>query len=664
MKTNEYFIIDAKYYFKIISKLNKLKKTGDKNKFVLLSELCAYNRLNTLTAIYKARHGWLGASFSIAEIITNLYFDIANIKTPESADRDFILLSKGHAAVMQYAALAGRGFIPSSDLLKYKYSDGPQAHTDMKTRGIEINSGSLGQSLSKACGLAYKTKNKVFVILGDGELQEGQNFEALMTLANLNLKNVIPVIDKNNIQSDSNVQDIKMIKNLNAVLSGLGFKIFHGNGNNIKDSNKILRAIRNTDSPSIFIAETSKGAGISFMSSNSIKRRGYSWHSGIPSTEEYLSALAELKKNISDAELLQEIESFINSNISEKKNYLVLKSAAEKNIISTGEAFSYAISEFALKNKNIFVLDADLEKSCKLSGFAKKFPEQFIEIGISEQDMVSFGGGLALRGKLPVINTYANFFRRAFEQVYINSTECRKIIYAGHYSGLCYATDGKSHQSTGDIAMMRSIPNMLVFHPATPNETKSILNWYINSSCNYPAYFKLHRTPANENIRQLKNSIFKFGYGIKIREKAAASNCVITSGPHLTVFCAEAVDLINESNNKNAFDLFTISTLKNISREFCELLAINYKNIFVIEENISSGGLYDELNLVISKISSIKKNNNKINFKLENIFSKAVDDFTFSTLDQFGLYKHFGLDKNSIAEYLTRAKGEERLAKR
>ena len=652
MKMQNYYLVDAFYYKKICVNLKKTSSHDSKEKFRLLSELCAYNRINTLTAIYKAAHGWLGASLSIAEIITNLYFDIADIHSPTSSVRDFILLSKGHAAVMQYAALVGKGFIKTEDLLKYKHPEGPQAHTDIKTKGIEINSGSLGQTLSKACGIAYNAKNKIYVILGDGELQEGQNFEALMTIAKFNLCNVIPIIDKNNIQSDSNVEDIKQIKNLNMVLAGFGFNVIEGNGNSIEETNKILTLLKNTDIPAVFIANTSKGAGISFMSSSSAERRGYSWHSGIPSPEEYLSALSELKADIKNPKIISGINNFCDLYLKKSGGATNKETKKKNSIFSTGQAFSGAIAKIATDNKNIFVLDADLEKSCKLTEFAQKFPDRFIEIGISEQDMVSFAGGLALKGKIPAVNTYANFYRRAFEQVYINSTEEKKIIYAGHYSGLCYSTDGKSHQATGDTAMMRSIPNMLVFHPAFPEELILILKWYISSNIPKPIYFKLHRTPPESSVIPDKNITFKYGYGIKIREYSTANACILTSGPHLTFFCAEAVDTFNAFKNKKTFfDLFSISTLKNISPAFFNTLAKKYESLIVIEENINAGGLFDELNLLLSQ-NILTVSRKKSNFKLKSILHKAPVDFTFSTLKQFGLYKKFGLDKSSIVKYL------------
>ncbi|NLB34976.1 MAG: transketolase, partial [Elusimicrobia bacterium] len=190
--------------------------------------LSAAIRINALSAIVAAQHGWLGATFSCTDILTFLYFFKMNFdyqgKRPEG---DILILSKGHAAPAQYACLAEHGVISYEDLKKYKTPEGPQAHTDILTPGIPSNTGSLGQSLSKAAGIALadriqNKKRKIFLILGDGELQEGQNYEALMTIAKFNLTEIIPIIDRNRLQTDSPMEAIIGEFNIPKVLSSFG----------------------------------------------------------------------------------------------------------------------------------------------------------------------------------------------------------------------------------------------------------------------------------------------------------------------------------------------------------------------------------------------------------------------------------------------------------
>ncbi|MCD6312052.1 MAG: hypothetical protein J7M11_06305, partial [Elusimicrobia bacterium] len=188
------FLVNKKLLRKAFGNLSKKSSSG------ILACLAAVNRINSLAAIKSAEHGWLGATFSCADIVTYLYF--SEMKAP-----DILILSKGHASPAQYAALAAKGVINFEDLLSYKMPRGLQAHTDMSTPGIVSNTGSLGQSLSKAAGMIMasrlkKENRRAFVILGDGELQEGQNFEALMNIRKNRMTGLVPIIDRNNLQTD------------------------------------------------------------------------------------------------------------------------------------------------------------------------------------------------------------------------------------------------------------------------------------------------------------------------------------------------------------------------------------------------------------------------------------------------------------------------------
>ena len=592
-----------------------------------LKELCTYNRINALAAIYRAQHGWLGASFSVAEILTALYFD-----APQ--DDDTILLSKGHAAAMQYAALAGRGFFRVSELLNYKHPDGPQAHTDIATPGIAINSGSLGQTLSKGCGMAMTGTGQVFVILGDGELQEGQNFEALMTLAKYELANVTVIIDCNGIQSDSNVDAIMGIKDLKGLLQGFGLPVRSVAGNEITDVCTCLAEARKEEGPMVILAQTKKGAGVSFMAANDTARRAYVWHGKAPSLQEYLAALVELGDGIGNQELAAKLQRFVQDQASGAE---VSAPSLKDNPVSTGTAFAAELVNRARSNKDLYVMDADLEKPCRLTEFASSFPERFLEMGISEQDMVSCAGGLALRGKLPVVNTYAAFYRRAYEQVYVNASELTKVIYAGHYAGLCYTTDGKTHQCTGDIAMMRAIPGMHVMYPAFNEEIPQILAWYTEKGRG-PLYIRLHRTPVAGALELPQP--FRYGHGVCMSDNGSEV-AVLTSGPHMLHFAASAVEACESKP-----DLYAVSTLKELAPDFAASLLYRYSTFYIVEEICASGGLHDAFTLALARLRS----EGRVNVA-PVVHHRAPDSLTFCTLEPEGLYRHFGLDSRSLTSF-------------
>jgi len=640
------FLVNKKLLRKAFGNLSKKSSSG------ILACLAAVNRINSLAAIKSAEHGWLGATFSCADIVTYLYF--SEMKAP-----DILILSKGHAAPAQYAALAAKGVINFEDLLSYKMPRGLQAHTDMSTPGIVSNTGSLGQSLSKAAGMIMasrlkKENRRAFVILGDGELQEGQNFEALMNIRKNRMTGLVPIIDRNNLQTDSAVSDIKAIDNIEKTLSGFGFKIISAKGNDMKSLEKAFGAARASSGGTIgkkdncvIIADTVKGAGSHLTAMKNAARRNAVWHSKVPSAEEYTQILDELVGASLAPCIRAAFEGWKNS----YPRAVRLPASAAAGGISTRDAFAEELFSLMKKNKKIIVFDADLEKSMKLTPIAEKYGKRFVESGIAEQDMASTAGGFALSGFMPVVNTYASFFRRCFEQVYVNATEKTPVIYAGSYSGLCYATDGKTHQMTGDIPMMRSIHSMRVYDPFSSSETKKILRYYLGGmkkTWNYPVYIKLRRSPADFP--------FKVPGGVALDSgtmlKKGKDICIVVSGPHLASYALKAVSDISSSSAPSsavtprrtfssgaAVAAFTAQNYLDHKKTVSLLRP--FEKIIVLEESVTSGGLADEISKHVLKAG--------LNTQ---VFRRGADGFTFSARDKKKLFEKFSLDVKSIKKML------------
>jgi len=603
--------------------------------FACLERLALYNRINTLSAIFNARRGWLGASLSAAEILTCLYFDLADIDPADPLSRDLILLGKGHAASIQYACLAGRGILSVEDLGRLNQCDGPQAHPDRLTPGIAANGGSLGQALSKACGLAMGQNRRVFVVLGDGELQEGQNWEAIQTIHRYGLSNVIPIIDRNGIQTGSAVADVKPVPDLGAVIEGFGLQAGIADGNRIHSVYTALKRARDNPRPAAVIADTRKAAGIPFMEANHTERGGFRWHGPVTGESDYRAALEALAAAPEAGPTGDAIRKYLSA---KRPATASVRPGREKEL-STGEAFGRALVRLAAEYPELTVLDADLEKACRLSAFARNHPGRFLEMGIAEQDMAGCAGGPALAGWIPVVNTYAAFLRRAFEQIYMNATEGTRILYAGHYAGLCYFADGKSHQCTGDVAMMRSIPGMAVLYPAFPGEVEPMLRWILEGGWNGPAYFRLHRSPAE--IHGTSPPEFRFGRGIRIRE-TDGKTALVTAGPHMTSIVLSASKILGKQGKP--CDVLVFSTLRPVDPGSLADLLGGYVRIFILEELHETGGLSDEIHLAFSRIGG--------NFRPPVIRHRAVRDLTFGTLDPSGLYAHFGFTPEAVARWI------------
>lgn len=264
-----------------------------------LSKVAAKIRLGALTAVHSAKSGHPGGSLSIAEILAYLYFDEMNIdpKNPRDEDRDRFVLSKGHTAPALYAALAERGYFPVEDLKTFRQADSYlQGHPDMKgTPGVDMTTGSLGLGFSAACGMALAGKiagksYRVWAVLGDGEVEEGQVWEAAMFAAHKGLANLAIFVDYNGLQIDGAVADVAGPAPIDTKFAAFGWNVLTIDGHDFKAIERAAQAAKVSDKPTAIICNTIKGRGVSFME-NQVK-----WHGSAPSDEQYEQAVAEIKE--------------------------------------------------------------------------------------------------------------------------------------------------------------------------------------------------------------------------------------------------------------------------------------------------------------------------------------------------------------------------------
>ena len=255
-------------------------------------------RQGIVEAVYSAKSGHPGGSLSIAEILTVLYFNQMNIdeKNPKAKSRDRLVLSKGHTAPALYSTLALRGFFDKEELKSLRNINSRlQGHPDMKNiPGVDASTGSLGQGLSIANGMAMSSKLdkegvRVYCICGDGEIQEGQILEAAMSSSHYKLDNLCLIVDNNNLQIDGKVTDIMNVYPIDEKFKSFGFNVINVDGHNIEELiNAFEEAKKTKGKPTAIIANTIKGKGVSFMENNA------GWHGKAPSEEEYKLAMKEL----------------------------------------------------------------------------------------------------------------------------------------------------------------------------------------------------------------------------------------------------------------------------------------------------------------------------------------------------------------------------------
>ena len=257
-------------------------------------------RKSVIEEVYSASSGHPGGSLSAADILTVLYFNQMNIdpKDPKNENRDRFVLSKGHASPVLYATLAERGYFSKEELKSFrKLGSMLQGHPDMKgVPGVDMTTGSLGQGLSAANGMALASKldskgYRVYVLFGDGEIQEGQVWEAAMTSSHYNLDNICVIVDNNNLQIDGAVTDVMNVYPIDKKFESFGFEVFTVDGNNIDQLISVFEKAKTVKGkPTAIVAKTIKGKGVSYMENQA------GWHGKAPKEEEYLKAMEELNK--------------------------------------------------------------------------------------------------------------------------------------------------------------------------------------------------------------------------------------------------------------------------------------------------------------------------------------------------------------------------------
>lgn len=270
-------------------------------------EIISYKiRKHVIDAVHSASSGHPGGSLSIADILSVLYFDEMNVnpENPKDENRDRLVLSKGHCSPALYGALAERGFIKKEDIKTFRKTDSYlQGHPDMKKiPGVDMSTGSLGQGVSAACGMALAAKldNKdyrVYSILGDGELEEGQVWEAAMFAAHYKLDNLTIFIDFNGLQIDGNIADVMSPLPIDEKYEAFGWNVIRIDAQNYDEIKSALKCARETKGkPTAIIAKSVKGKGVSFMENN------YAWHGAAPNDEQYEIAMNDLNKKLTELE--------------------------------------------------------------------------------------------------------------------------------------------------------------------------------------------------------------------------------------------------------------------------------------------------------------------------------------------------------------------------
>lgn len=564
----------------------------------LFAALC---RINTLYMIARSGSGHIGSSFSSMDIMS--WLQLNEVIIPEDrkggTSKNLFFSSKGHDAPGFYSTMLGLGILDFDLIHKLRRFAGLPGHPDISTPHIVTNTGSLGMGISKAKGMvvANRLNNceaNVYVLTGDGELQEGQIWESLVSAANNRMHEITVIVDHNKLQSDTLVSKVSDLGDLEAKFKSFGWHVSRCDGHDLNAFSNLIASIKEVkDRPKIIIADTIKGKGVSFMQHTSIDSdiEFYKFHSGAPTDKAYVDATQEL---INDANL--QLKS-LNCDLLELEKIERPTSIQLENQQRLIPAYTSALLNQAEKNLNIVALNADLILDTGLIPFQKQFPDRFIECGIAEQDMISQAGGMALAGLLPIVHSFACFLSsRPNEQIYNNATEKTKIIYVGSLAGVLPGGPGHSHQAIRDIATMASIPGIIAMEPSSQSEVKQMVDWCINVASG-PCYIRLNSLPWVIKYQELVIKDLVFGCGKTLREGTQIA--VISHGPAMLTIALEAAEQVYLTSGLS-IKVINLPWLNYVEIDWFKHELEDIKFLFTIEDHYKIGGQSDMISRTLS----------------------------------------------------------------
>jgi transketolase len=601
-------------------------KTGMIRRNYSLTELvnaANYMRGLDLIALNCAGSGHSGGTLSIMDITAALYLKVAKLdpKNPQWDGRDRIIWSVGHKAPSLYLGLGMAGFYPVEDIvLLRKFASPFQGHPHwLKLPGVEVSSGSLGQGLGIGVGMAIrakldKKKNKVFVITGDGEWDEGSMWESAMEAGHYKLDNLIVIVDRNYLQIDGSTEEVMSLDPIEKRISSFGFEVIKTDGHRM---DKILEAFekakRVKGKPIAIIAMTVKGKGISFMENIA------GWHGKSPSDSELAKGLdelnltskfdvAKLKKKATDyqAKISQKIEKDLPKF---KKDYFWNKQTEMKVIMEpTRFGFGRSLNKNG-RDERIICLGLDISDSVQISKFYEGFPERkqrFLSMGIAEQSATTVAAGLAREGKIPVLSTYGVFCsQRNADQM--RTTVCYgnlNVFFAGAHGGISVGADGATHQSLEEIAVVGILPNMNLVVPCDSIETEKATDYFL-MKLKGPKYLRFAReaTPVvTDNktpfvfgkanvIRYRKTSInFKDAFETTVASNYINENeniAIFACGPEVPEAMRAAWILKEDYNLESR--VINIHTVKPLDKEVIRRTAREISIMVTAEEHQKGG---------------------------------------------------------------------------
>jgi transketolase len=599
----------------------------------LFADAC---RLNALYMIARAGSGHIGSSFSSLDLVSWLHLE--ELPRAEDPPGNLYFSSKGHDAPGLYAVLLGLGQLPFESLHALRRLGGLPGHPDVGTPGMPFNTGSLGMGISKAKGLTLARRQRglggrTYVLTGDGELQEGQIWEALLSAPRARLDEITVIVDHNKLQSDAFVERTSPLGDLTGKFESFGAWVTRVDGHDLGAFAATLERARSQRGRlKVIVADTVKGRGVSCMEHTSFDSdvTHYRFHSGAPDAESYARAVEELSERLArraDALRLPRL----------------CLEWVERPSLPSGPppsdalipAYAAALVDVMEKVPAVVALDADLAHDTGQSPARERFPERCHECGIAEMDMVSMAGGMARAGLVPICHSFACFLStRPNEQIYNNATERTKVVYVASLAGLLPAGPGHSHQSVRDIAALRAIPDLVLIAPSSAAEVRAALAWCVARPSG-SSVLRLESVPCSVPFALPAGYELREGVGVSLRPGRDA--LVVGYGPLLLSAAVRAAEKLAEEGL--SISVVNLPWLNRVDRAWLARIAESTPHLFTLDNHFVEGGQGEMLAAQLSELGFERPPRLK-RFGVEGIPACGAND---------EVLRHHALDAESLA---------------
>lgn len=456
--------------------LDQWRGSGD------LKNLASLLRANALTLIQDAGSGHIGSSFSVMDLLVAIHSFEQGGLFPEGPTTSYrVFSSKGHDAPAFYAMNHFLGIIPD-DAMKLRRLGYLPGHPEIGSGGSIANTGSLGMGISKAKGFAAAdhllgAETTTYVVLGDGELQEGQIWESIADGSKV-LGNLVAIVDGNSIQSDTWTNRTRDLGDVRLRVEACGWKYLETDGHNFDELKSVLSSVKRSPAPTLIWAKTTKGKGSPILTHFPENGRFYHAHSG---------ALSEPLAG----EVLNDLLGKPSHNRLPNTDFSTSPKMTPRTMPNV---WAEVLLERAIEREDLTVFDGDLTLDTGTYLVANHIGPRYFQMGVAEQDMVSMAGALALSGFTPIVHSFSTFLTmRPFEQIVNNASEFSRVIYCGFLSGIVPSAAGFSHQAVLDLSIMTSVPGMKIFEPATQIELETAFDFALKSDG--PTYLRMNSVP-------------------------------------------------------------------------------------------------------------------------------------------------------------------------